>query len=165
MDSYFAILLENSLIIELIFELLFNHGRDRMPVMKVSGKLKIGLDKKFRKVLKTPASFEFFVAIHGFIKHIELNPVLANSLSSRLKPNRELNIPTKYNYLKRIYQGLEDVNNKSDVDLGHDRYAVLIELNRIRNNDVSESNSFWKKRELFRKLAGEIYERLSPDLA
>jgi len=40
---------------------------------------------------------------------------------------------------------------------------VLGELNRIKNKDVSESNSFWKKRELFRKLTGEIYERLSPD--
>jgi len=65
--------------------------------------------------------------------------------------------------LKQIYQGLEDANSKSDVDLGHARYMALIELNRIRSKDVSGSNSFWKKRELFRKLTGEIYERLSPD--
>ena len=131
--------------------------------MKLSGKVKSGLDKKFQKVLKTPAGFDFFVAIHALIKHIELNPVLSDSLSSRLKPNRELNIPKKYSYLKLIYQGLEDANNKSNVDLGHARYAALGELNRIRNKDVSESNSFWKKRELFRKLTGEIYQRLSPD--
>lgn len=133
--------------------------------MKLSGKIKIGLDKKFQKVLKTPASFDFFVAIHGFIKYIELNPVLSASLLSSSKFNQELNIPGKYNNLKRIYQGLEDVNNKSNVDLGHERYAIIVELNRIQNNDVSDSNSFWKKRELFRKLAGEIYQRLNPDLA
>ena len=126
-------------------------------------KVKSDLDKKFQKVLKTPASFDFYVAIHDFIEHIELNSSLLAHLSSRLKPNRELNIPGKYSYLKQIYQGLEDVNSKPGVDLGHARYAVLIELNRIRNKEVSESNSFWKKRELFRKLTGEIYKRLNPD--
>lgn len=131
--------------------------------MKLTGKVKSGLDKKFQKVLKTPASFDFFVAIHGFIKHIELNPVLSASVLSGSKSNQELNIPGKYCNLKRIYQGLEDANNKTNVDLGHERYAVLVELNRIRNNDVSESNSFWKKREVFRKLAGEIYQKLIPD--
>ncbi len=129
--------------------------------MKLSGKVKSGLDKKFQKVLKTPASFDFFMAIHDFVKHIELNPVLSASVLSSTKSNQELNIPNKYSNLKRIYQGLEDGNNKSDVDLGHVRYAVLIELNRIRNNDVSESNSFWKKRDLFRKLTEEIYQSLS----
>ncbi|OGY62963.1 MAG: hypothetical protein A2745_02220 [Candidatus Harrisonbacteria bacterium RIFCSPHIGHO2_01_FULL_44_13] len=130
--------------------------------MRALGKVKIGLHKKFQKVLKTPASFDFFVAIHGFVKYIESNSALCASVLSSAKSNRELNIPVKYNYLKRIYQGLEDANNKSDVDLGHARYAVIVELNRIRNNDVSESNSFWKKREVFRKLTGEIYERLNP---
>ena len=126
-------------------------------------KVKSDLDKKFQKVLKTPAGFDFFVAIHDFIEHIESNLPLSDSLSCRIKPNRELNIPNKYNYLKQIYQGLEDANSKSDVDLGHARYMALVELNKIRNKDVSGTNSFWKKRELFRKLTGEIYERLSPD--
>lgn len=126
------------------------------------GKVKANLDKKFQKVLKTPAGFDFFVAIHDFIEYIELNSSLSDSLSSRVKSNRELNIPGKYSYLKQIYQGLEDTDVKSDVDLGHARYAVLLELNRIRNKDVSESNSFWKKRELSRKLTGEIYNRLNP---
>ena len=134
-----------------------------MGIMSPLEKVKSGLDKKFQKVLKTPASFDFYVAIHDFIEHIELNSSLSAGLSSRLKPNRELNIPSKYNYLKQIYQGLEDVNSKPGVDLGHARYAVLIELNRIKNKEVSESNSFWKKRELFRKLTGEIYKRLNPD--
>jgi len=131
--------------------------------MKSSKKVKDELEKKFQKVIKTPASFDFFVAIHDFVEHIESNSSLSSSLSSRLKPNREQNIPNKYNHLKQIYQGLEDVNGKSGVDLGHVRYMVLADLNRIKNKEISESNAFWKKRELFRKLTGEIYERLSPD--
>jgi len=131
--------------------------------MKLSGKVKIGLDKKFQKVLKTPAGFDFFVAIHDFIEYIELNSSLSDNLSSRIKPNRDLNIPNKYSYLKQIYQGLEDADIKSNADLGHSRYAVLLELNKIRNKDVSESNSFWKKRELIRKLTSEIYNRLNPE--
>jgi len=126
-------------------------------------KVKSDLDEKFQKVLKTPASFAFFVAIHDFIKHIELNSSLSDSLLSRTKPNRELNIPNKYNHLKEIYQGLEDIDTKSGADLGHVRYMVVQDLNKIRNKNFSESNSFWKKRELFRKLTGEIYERLNPN--
>lgn len=128
---------------------------------KLPEKVKSGLDKKFQKVLNTPASFDFFMAIHDFVEHIESNESLSNDLSPRVKSNREFNIPNKYGYLKQIYQGLKDVNNKSNADLGHARYMVILELNKIRNKDVSESNSFWKKRELSRKLAGEIYERLS----
>jgi len=41
---------------------------------------------------------------------------------------------------------------------------VILELNKIKNKDVSESNSFWKKRELIRRLTGEIYNRLNPDV-
>ncbi len=130
--------------------------------MKLTGRIKSVLEKKFQKVLKTPASFDFFLAIHGFIKHIELNPALCASVLSKSKSNQELNIPGKYINLKRIYQGLEDVNTKSSADLGHERYSIIVELNKIQNNDVSDSNSFWKKRELFRKLAGEIYQRLNP---
>jgi hypothetical protein len=132
-----------------------------MESMKVLQKVKNGLDKRFQKVQKTPAGFDFFLAIHDFIGHIELHASLSNMLSERFKINRELRIPTKYIYLKQIYQGLEDTTAKSTSDLGHARYAVMIELNRIRNKDVSESNSFWKKREVSRKLIGEIYERLS----
>mgnify|MGYP001606982121 CR=1 FL=1 len=128
---------------------------------KLPEKVKSGLDKKFQKVLSTPAGFDFFVAIHDFIEHIESNESLSDNLSSRIKINREMRIPNKYNYLKQIYQGLKDAENRSNIDLGHTRYMVILELNKIRNKDVSESNSFWKKRELSRKLAGEIYERLS----
>jgi len=133
--------------------------------MKLMEKVKSDLDKKFQKVLKTPASFDFFVAIHDFVEHIELNPSLSDSLSQRIKPNLELKILNKYSHLKAIYQGLEDTHNQSNVDLGHVRYMVIQDLNRIRNKNFSESNSFWKKRELFRKLTSEIYERLNPNQA
>ncbi len=129
--------------------------------MKILPKIKTGLEKKFQKVLKTPDSFAFFEAIHDFIEHIEVN-TLAASLSSNTKANIALNIPNKYNHLKQIYQALEDANTKSDADLGHTRYAVLNEIKKIQNNDVSESNTFWKKRDLFRKLVGEIYQKLIP---
>ncbi len=129
--------------------------------MKVSGKIKSDLDKKFQKVIKTPAGFGFFVAIHDFIEHIELNISLSNNLSSRIKPNQGQDISGKYNRLKQIYQGFEDVYDKPGVDLGHARYMMRTELNEIKNKEVSGDNSFWKKRELFRKLTGEIYEKLS----
>lgn len=120
-----------------------------------------GLDRKFQKVSQTPASFNFFVAIHDFIEYIELNPSLSGGLSLRLKANQELDIQNKYGYLKQIYQGVEDINIKTNKDLGHARYAVIRDLNKIQINDVSESNSFWKKRELSRKSTDEIYQRLT----
>ncbi|MCL5733704.1 MAG: hypothetical protein M1334_03560 [Patescibacteria group bacterium] len=123
-------------------------------------KTRVELDKKFKKVLQTPASFDFFVAIHDFVQYIELHPSLSGGLSLRLKANQELGIPAKYGYLKQIYQGVEDINIKSDDDLGHARYAVIKDLNKIQEKDVSESNSFWKKRETSRKLTDEIYQRL-----
>ena len=88
---------------------------------------KVALDKKFKKVAETSASFDLFVAIHDFIQHIELNATLAEGLSGRMKINRELNIATKYDYLKQIYQGLEDMGAETKNDLGHARYAVMRE--------------------------------------
>jgi hypothetical protein len=129
--------------------------------MKPTEKVKNDLDKKYQKVVETPAGFDFFSAIHDFVKYIESNPALCGSLSSRVKPNRDGNIAVKYNHLKQIYQGFEDVHRKPGVDLGHARYMTLIELSKIKDNQVSESNPFWKKRELFRKLTGEIYARLN----
>ena len=121
--------------------------------------MKDSFDQKFQTVLKTPAGYAFFVAIHDFIEHIELHPTLAKAIS--LRPNKELDIPKKYAYLKQIYQGLEDINSESTADFGHSRYMVIRELDRIKNKETSESNSFWKKRELFRKLVNEIYAGLS----
>lgn len=128
-------------------------------------KRKLDLDKKFKKVLETPASFAFFTAIHDFVEHIKLNSFLHNGLSSRAKANQKLNIANKYDYLKKIYQGLEDINIKSGVDLGHSRYMVIQELNKIKNKELSENNSLWRKRELFRRLTGVIYERLNAYLS
>ncbi|MEK9154988.1 MAG: hypothetical protein AAB596_02905 [Patescibacteria group bacterium] len=133
--------------------------------MKILEKTKLDLDKKFQKIMETPPSFDFFVAIHDFIKYIELNPSLLDGLSQRIKVNRELNIPSKYALLKQIYQGLEDINIGSDADLGHVRYMTIKDLSKIQNKDVSDSNSFWKKRELFRKSTNEIYKRLNTYLS
>ena len=145
--------------------LLYTTLRAKIGTMSKMTKARGELDKKYHKVLKTPAGFAFFVAIHDFIEHIELNKTLSKNLSERLKANRDLNIPVKYNHLKLIYQGLEDAEDKSNLDLGHTRYAVLLELDKIRNNNVTESNSFWKKRETYRKLTAEIYNRLVPSEA
>lgn len=128
-------------------------------------KVKSELSKKYQKVATTPAGFALYTAIHDFVEHIESNDSLSKCIFARTKVNKELNIPGKYGYLKQIYQGLEDAASTSNADLGHARYAVLLELKKIKNNDVSESISFWKKREVFRALAGEIYERIQPKLA
>jgi hypothetical protein len=128
--------------------------------MKLSKSVKQDLDKKFQKVVEAPEGFGFFEAIHDFIKEIEREPAFADGLSYKTKINRDLNIPTKYGYLRQIYQGLEDASAKTSRDLGHARFTNVRDLNRIKNQDLSDNNFFWKKRALFRKLAGEIYERL-----
>ena len=119
--------------------------------MKVLEKVKNVLDEKFKKVQETPAGFDFFIAIHDFIEHIE-------SHSSLLK---NIQISNKYLYLKQIYQGLEDANSISDIDIGHARSMVLVDLIQIRNNIFSESNTFWKNRDTIRKVSGEIYGQLN----
>jgi hypothetical protein len=131
--------------------------------MKSALKTKADLEKKFQKVLQTPASFAFFEAIHDFIEYVEETPSFSKNLTYRDKISRELNIPAKYGYLRQIYQGLEDAAAKTNKDLGHARYMVVRDLSRIEENEVSESNFFWKKREVFRKLVSEVYERLSAD--
>ena len=133
-----------------------------MPT-KPSAKTKADLNKKFQKVSQTPAGFAFFEAIHDFIEYIEVTESFSKNLTYRDKVSRELNIPAKYGYLRQIYQGLEDVSSKTNKDLGHARYMVVRDLSRIKENEVSESNFFWKKREVFRKLVGEVYERLAAD--
>lgn len=133
--------------------------------MKTLEKTRFDLDKRFQKVLKTPASFAFFMAIHDFIEYIELNSALSNGLSYRIKTNRDLGLQTKYGYLKQIYQGIEDTNVQSADDLGHERYVTIRDLNRIKNKETFEHNSFWRKRELFRKSTVEIYERLNLHLS
>jgi len=128
--------------------------------MELIKKTKLDLDKKFQKVLHAPEGFGLFEAIHDFIEYIELHPAFSNGLSYRTEINRELNIPAKYGYLRQIYQGLEDADAKTNEDLGHARNTNVRDLNRIQNREFSENNFFWKKRALFRKLAGEVYEVL-----
>ncbi|MBI5420907.1 MAG: hypothetical protein HZA35_01170 [Parcubacteria group bacterium] len=133
--------------------------------MKALNQRKLDLDRKFKGVLETPAGFDLFIAIHDFIEHIEHDAVLSKGISNRSRVNQELDIITKYGYLRKIYQGLEDINIKSNTDLGHERYMTIRELTKIQKKDVSDSNSFWKKREVSRRLTGIVYERLSAYLS
>lgn len=133
--------------------------------MNTSEKKRVGLKEKFDAVAATPMAFDFFIAIHDFIAHIEGDASLAKGLSDRIKENKEIKVADKYDYLKQIYQGLEDIAAPSTADLGHARYSAIRELTKIKNNDVSESNTFWRKRETFKKLARIVYERLDIYLA
>ena len=104
------------------------------------------------------------MAIHDFIKHIELYPSLSERLSYNIKTNRDLGILTKYGHLKQIYQGIEDTNADMDDDLGHERYSIVRDLKLIQNKETFDRNVFWKKRETFRKFTIQIYERLDVQL-
>jgi hypothetical protein len=128
------------------------------PVKK---SIKAGLDKKFQKVMQAPEGFVLFEAIHDFIEQIELNPAFVVELTHSTKANRELNIPTKYGYIRQIYQALEDARTKTTQDIGHTRYMNVRDINLIQNQAFSDNNAFWKKRLVFKKIAGEMYERLT----
>lgn len=119
-----------------------------------------GLDKKFRKVIETPVGFEFFVAIHDFIEYIEKNPIIMKAVSKQKKGNLEAMLANKYDSLKRIYQGVEDINVKTNADIGHSRYMGIVELGQIQKKVASENNSFWKKREFFKKAAALVHKNL-----
>ena len=123
------------------------------------------LEKSMKKVLQTPASFAFFVAIHDFVECIEKNPTLSTGISCRTAINRDLKLPGKYASLRKIHQGIRDSSDKSSDDLGHERYMAVVSLRRIQNNEESNHNSFWGKRETFRKLTVEVYERLAINLS
>jgi len=121
------------------------------------------LRRTFSKVKETAAGFDFFVSIHDFVKFIESDASFVAFLGE--KAERASEMPHKYFYLKQVYQGIEDIDRKSTVDLGHDRYVAIRELAMIRRNDVSDNNALWKRRELFRKLIHEIYKTLDAHLA
>jgi hypothetical protein len=126
---------------------------------------KTDLDKKFQKVAQAPEGFVLFKAIHDFIEHIETIPAFVDELTHNTKINRELNIPTKYGYLRQIYQAVEDAHTKTTNDLGHTRYMNIRDIVLIEKQEFSENNTFWKKRVLFRKLAGEMHARLTVEIA
>jgi len=130
--------------------------------MQHTSNAKETLELKFKKVKETSASFDFFISIHDFIGFIESDASFAIFLGAKAKRSKE--IPPKYFYLKQIYQGIEDIDETSNADLGHDRYVAIRELGMIRRNDVSDNNSFWKRRELFRKLSSEVYKILDAHL-
>lgn len=128
--------------------------------MKPLEKTKLALDKKIQKVVDTPASFAFFVAIHDFIECVETDPVLVKAFT-KLKIDPEKNLSTKYGHLKQIHRGIKDLGIPLGDDLGHDRNVVVRDLGRIRGKEMSDSNSFWKKRELWRKLATEVHGKIN----
>lgn len=133
--------------------------------MKIKKNPQSTLEKRLKKVLKTPPSFAFFVAIHDFVECIEQESVLSKGLSHRLEINRDLKLPNKYASLQKVHQGIRDFFGKSSGDLGHERYMTIGELRRIHQNETSENNAYWKKRETYRKLTAEVYERLSISLS
>src|SRR4051812_27489302 len=121
-------------------------------------KVKLALDQKYSKVSETPAGYKFFVVLHDFVKYLESTPsfetFFAAAKKGGAKTSRAAEISPKYSVLKQIYQGIEDIDLRTTDDLGHDRYVAIRELGLIRKNDLSENNSFWKRREALRKLAG-----------
>ena len=119
------------------------------------------LDEKFQNILDSSDGFAFFVKIHDFVEYIETRAPLSAAIAERNKSNRELKISSKYESLKQIYQGLEDVKDKPHGDLGHVRYMIVGDLNRIRNKEYSENITFWKKRDGYKKFAQDIYNRLT----
>lgn len=131
--------------------------------MKSLRKAKLKLDNKFQKIADTPASFAFFVAIHDFIECVEMDPALSQGFA-RLKINREKDLSTRYARLRQIHQGVKDLGTPSSEDLGHDRNVVVRDLVRIRKQETSDGNSFWKKRELWRRLAAEVHGNISAQL-
>lgn len=131
--------------------------------MKPLQKAKLNLDKKFQKITDAPAGFAFFVAIHDFVECVELDPVISRKFP-RLKVSGEKDLSAKYTHLKQIHQGVKDLNAPSDADLGHDRNVVVRDLGRIRKKETSDSNSFWKKREVWRKFAGEVHGNICAQL-
>lgn len=133
--------------------------------METAEEVKSLLDQRMKKVRETPAGFTFFVSLHDFVQYIESVPAFAPFFSGTKKGSRAAELSLKYPLMKQIYQGIEDIDVATTKDLGHDRYVAIRELGLIRKNDVSENNSFWKRREVFRKLAVEVHKTLHGYLA
>ena len=125
--------------------------------MVSSKRIKSVLDQKLKKVRETPASFTFFVSLHDFVQYIESTPSFSVFFSCAKKGGRASELSARYSIMRQVYRGIEDIDVRTEDDLGHDRYVAIRELNSIRNKDVSETNSFWKHREILRKLASEIH--------
>lgn len=128
--------------------------------MRSTKNIKSVLDRKLKKVYETPAGFTFFVSLHDFVQYVESTPSFDVFFGNAKKKKRAAEIPSRYLVLKQIYQGIEDIDVHTADDLGHNRYVAIRELSLIRNKDFSENNSFWKRREVLRKLVGDIHETL-----
>jgi len=133
--------------------------------MAPAEKVKLGLEKRLKEVHDTPAGFGFFVSLHDFVEYIESAPSFAPFFSGKKKGSQASKLSLRYSVMKQVYQGIEDIGGHGAKDLGHDRYVAIHELTSIKNKDVSENNSFWKRRELLRKVAGETYETLQSYLS
>jgi hypothetical protein len=133
--------------------------------MKPSEKIKLALDQKLKVVRETPASFTFFVSLHDFVAFVESTPAFAVFFGAAKKGSRAAELSPKYFVMKQVYQGIEDIDLRTADDLGHDRYVAIRELSSIRNKDFSENNTFWKRRELLRKVAAEVHKTLNGYLA
>ena len=132
--------------------------------MQSALKVKRALDEKFNKVQNATAGFAFYVSVHDFVRFVESTSSFDAFLGGKAKRAGEL--PAKYFLLKQVYQGIEDIGTPTNADLGHDRFVAIRELNLIKKKDASDSNnSFWKRRELFRKLIGETYKTLGAHLS
>ena len=128
-------------------------------------KIKSVLDRKLKEVREAPAGFPLFVSLHDFVAYIEATPSFAAFFSGAKRGNRAAELSPKYFVMKQVYQGIEDIDLRTSDDLGHDRYVAIRELSSIRNKDFSENNTFWKRRELLRKVAGEVHKTLNGYLA
>ncbi len=133
--------------------------------MEQVSKVKSTLDRKSKEINETPESFAFFVLLHDFVKYVESTSLLDVFFGKVKKGSRASEISPKYLILKQVYQGIEDLDLHSKDDLGHDRYVAIRELSLIRDKNFSGTNSFWKRREILRKLTGEINLTLQTYLA
>ncbi|MDR3581960.1 MAG: hypothetical protein P4L67_01660 [Candidatus Pacebacteria bacterium] len=123
------------------------------------------LAKKGGKVREAPEGFAFYVSLHDFIEYIESTPSFEVFFKGRGKGSRAKDLAPKYFVLKQVYQGIEDIDLRTTDDLGHDRYVAIRELGLIRKKDISENNSFWKRREQLKKVAGEVHKTLDDYLS
>lgn len=121
--------------------------------------VKQALGQRFEKVSQAPLGFDLYVSIHDFVDYIESTPAFGVFLKGT-KAARAGEIPVKYVLLKQVHQGIKDIDLRTTTDLGHDRYVAIRELSLIRKQDLSGNNSFWKRREAFKKITGDVYKVL-----
>ena len=123
-----------------------------------SKQTRLTLAKKGKKVRETPDGFKFYISLHDFIEYVEVTPLFGVFFQGKKKGSRARDLAPKYFVLKQVYQGIEDLDLRTTDDLGHDRYVAIRELGLIKGKILSENNSFWKRREQLRKVAGEVHK-------